>query len=167
MNTDITNASNSINAAEAGAAEARSAGITKNGAAVKLFDQAVNLAYGIYANNLSKLSEYGIKPRKDPNKVPPPTKTLAIEITDDSDGEGFNLSITSKDDVADSYEWQKGQATDPKDMSTIPPLSFYKTTSKIKFLDDDIIKGVRYFYRVRALNRNGQGPWSEAVSRVQ
>ena len=75
--------------------------------------------------------------------------------------------MTAKDDVADSYEWQKGQGTDPKDTSTIPPMSFFKQTSKTVFIDDEVLKGIRYFYRVRAVNRNGQGPWSEPVSRVQ
>ena len=75
--------------------------------------------------------------------------------------------LTAKDPVAINYEWQKGQGLDPKDMHTIPDMVFFKFTTKIKFVDDNVTKGVRYFYRVRALNRNGQGPWSEPVSRVQ
>ncbi|HWQ81484.1 MAG TPA: hypothetical protein VN514_04380 [Ignavibacteria bacterium] len=51
--------------------------------------------------------EYGIKTRKKPGKVPPPTKTLAFKIDNDSDGEGFEIIMTARDDAADSYEWQK------------------------------------------------------------
>lgn len=167
VSTALTAIGNDIDTAEAAASETRQAGLNRNSSAVKLFDQAANLAYGIYATTPEKLIEYGLKPRKDPSKVPAPTKTLAIDIADDTDGEGFNLIITAKDDVADNYEWQKGQAADAKDVNIIPPLAFFKTSSKTKFLDDDVLKGIRYFYRVRALNRNGQGPWSEPVSRVQ
>jgi len=42
------------------------------------------------------MAEYGIKPRREPSKVPPPTDILAIEISDDSDGEGFSLMLTGK-----------------------------------------------------------------------
>jgi hypothetical protein len=38
---------------------------------------------------------------------------------------------------------------------------------KTSFIDDEVAKGIRIFYRVRAANTNGVGPWSEAVSRVQ
>lgn len=43
----------------------------------------------------------------------------------------------------------------------------FKTTKKTSFVDDEVPKGVRVFYRVRAANTNGVGPWSEAVSKVQ
>jgi len=43
----------------------------------------------------------------------------------------------------------------------------YKTTTKTTFVDDDVAKAIRYFYRVRAANASGFGPWSEIVSRVQ
>ncbi|HRH48838.1 MAG TPA: fibronectin type III domain-containing protein [Panacibacter sp.] len=48
-----------------------------------------------------------------------------------------------------------------------PPYSHYKTTKKLTFTDDDVKRGQRYFYRVRGLDRNGYGEWSEPVSRVQ
>ena len=38
---------------------------------------------------------------------------------------------------------------------------------KLSFVDDDVEKGTRYFYRFRGLNSNGSGEWSEPVSRVQ
>jgi len=167
LKTDLIQSANAIETAEAAAQIARHDGLAKNANGLKLYNQAVDLAYGIYANNPEKLAEYGIKPRREPSKVPPPTSILAIEISDDSDGEGFNLMLTAKDPVALNYEWQKGQGLDPKDMHTIPDMTFFKFTTKMQFVDDNVTKGVRYFYRVRALNRNGQGPWSEPVSRVQ
>ena len=167
LKNDLAHCGTAIETAEATALGARHAGLAKNSEAIKIYDQAVNLAYGIYANTPDKLAEYGIKQRKDKSKIPPPTAILAIEISDDTDGEGFILLLTAKDPVSDNYEWQKGQGLDPKDMHTIPDMSFLKFTTKIKFVDDNVTKGVRYFYRVRALNRNGQGPWSEPVSRVQ
>jgi hypothetical protein len=167
LKTDLIQSANAIETAEAAAQIARHDGLAKNANGLKLYNQAVDLAYGIYANNPEKLAEYGIKPRREPSKVPPPTSILAIEISDDTDGEGFILMLAAKDPVADNYEWQKGQGLDPKDMHTIPDMSFLKFTTKIKFVDDNVTKGVRYFYRVRALNHNGQGPWSEPVSRVQ
>jgi hypothetical protein len=167
LKTDLIQSANAIETAEATAQIARHDGLAKNANGLKLYNQAVDLAYGIYANNPEKLAEYGIKPRREPSKVPPPTSILAIEISDDTDGEGFILLLTAKDPVSDNYEWQKGQGLDPKDMHTIPDMTFFKFTTKMQFVDDNVTKGVRYFYRVRALNRNGQGPWSEPVSRVQ
>lgn len=165
--TNLTTAGNAIDSAEAAAKIARHDGNELNKTVVELDEQVTNLAYGIYAKNPDKLAEYGIKPRKDPSKIPPPSSILAIEINDDSDGEGFDLKIVSRDELADSYEWQKGQSTTPTDLNTIPPMIYFKTTSKTQFIDDDVVKGIRYFYRVRAMNRNGQGHWSEAASRVQ
>jgi hypothetical protein len=147
--------------------EANHAASIDNSASKKLLTQAENLAYGLYADNPVKLAEYGLKPRKDPSKVPPPTSTLAITITDDTDGEGFVLTIAAKDAVADSYEWKKGQGLDPKDTKTTPAMLFFKNSTKLTFVDDDVIPGVRYFYSVRAVNRNGKGPESDVASRVQ
>ncbi|MCE1165531.1 MAG: fibronectin type III domain-containing protein [Bacteroidetes bacterium] len=165
--TKLESAGNDITNAEVTLSEARVKGSGENKVAEKLANQIINIAYGIYASKPEKLAEYGIKQKKIPSKVPVPTKTLAIKIDNDTDGEGFILTLVERDDVADTYEWQKGQGIDPKDISTIPPMSFYKQTSKITFVDDNVLKGIRYFYKVRALNRNGQGPWSEPVSKVQ
>ena len=87
-------------------------------------------------------------------------------LQDDTDGEGFIVS-TQFDANADFYEWQKGFGSSPSDTNTIPELKNFKTTKKTNFVDDEVPKGVRVFYRVRAANTNGVGPWSEAVSRVQ
>ena len=159
--------SKDIDTKSAALKEANTAGAVKNTESKRFIFQAENLAYGNYADNPSELAEYGLKPRKDPTIVPPPTKTIAITLTDDTDGEGIVLTLAAKDDVADFYEYEKGQGTDPKDQTKIPPMEFLKNSSKSSFEDDDVLPGIRYFYRVRAVNRNGQGPWSEAASRVQ
>ena len=40
-----------------------------------------------------------------------------------------------------------------KVISVIPSMYFFKTSSKTTFVDDDIVKGIMYFYRVSAANR--------------
>ena len=133
---------------------------------IKLADKIENLALGLHADDAEKLVEYGIKTRKAATPKPAPTKALIPVLEDDSDGEGFIVS-TQKDPDADFYEWQKGIGTNAADQKAIPELKNFKTTKKTNFVDDDVAKGVRIFYRVRAANTNGNGAWSEAVSRVQ
>jgi hypothetical protein len=137
-----------------------------SGSAGKLADKIENFAGGYHAGSEEKLVEYGIKQRKTATPKPAPTKTLIPVLQDDTDGEGFIVS-TQVDLNADYYEWQKGTGTNAADDKTIPELKNFKVTKKTSFVDDDIPKGVRIFYRVRAANTNGVGPWSEAVSRVQ
>lgn len=128
--------------------------------------QIENLAKGIHGDVPEKLLEYGIKPKKSSAPKEAPTKILAATVEDDSDGEGFIVSTTT-DSQSDYYEWQKGYGVNVSDKNTIPDLKNFKTTKKSTFVDDDVPKGVRVFYRVRAANRNGAGPWSEPVSKVQ
>jgi hypothetical protein len=137
-----------------------------SGNANKLADKIENLVLGFHADSSEKLIEYSIKQRKQAAPKPAPSKTLIPMLEDDTDGEGFIVS-TQVDPNADYYEWQKGSGTNAADSKTIPELKNFKTTKKTNFVDDEIPKGVRIFYRVRAANTNGVGPWSEAVSRVQ
>ncbi len=139
---------------------------TLSGDANKLASKIENLAVGLHDDNPEKLIEYGIKQRKTAAPRPAPTKVLIPTLTDDSDGEGFVVS-TQVDPDADYYEWQKGEGANASDSKTIPELKNFKTTKKTNFVDDEVPKGVRVFYRVRAANTNGVDPWSEAVSRVQ
>ena len=143
-------------------AEARELGNSAN----KLADKIGSIAWGIHGGNAEKLLEYNIKPRKAAAPKPVPSKTLIPTLADDSDGEGFVVS-TQVDPNADYYEWQKGLGTNAADANTIPELKNFKTTKKTSFVDDEVPKGVRVFYRVRAANTNGVGPWSEAVSKVK
>ena len=123
-------------------------------------------AIGFHAANPGELETYGIVARKPNEKHPVPGSTLYVDIKDDTDGIGFIVS-TQVDAYADQYQFERGIATDPKDLNTTPPMKEYKTTTKTSFVDDDVVSGVRYFYRVRALNAAGAGHWSNASSRVQ
>ena len=88
-------------------------------------------------------------------------------IVDDLDGEGFILERDSLSD-ADNYEWQKAAGEDAA-VTNIDESQFghFKISRKKTFVDDNVKKGVRYFYRFRGFNPAGNGPWSEPVSRVQ
>jgi hypothetical protein len=97
----------------------------------------------------------------------PPTMPLTVVIKDDTDGEGFILSLQAVDPLAKSYLWEKGVSTNPSDLQTIPVMHFHKLTTRSTFVDDDVVKGSRYWYRVRAANCKGEGPWSEPTSKVQ
>lgn len=87
-------------------------------------------------------------------------------ITDDKEGEGF-IASTQTDPNADYYEWQKGYGTNAADDNVIPEMKNYKTTKKTSFVDDEVPKGIRIFYRVRAANTNGVSSCCESVSKVQ
>jgi len=123
-------------------------------------------AIGFHTTNPEELPSYGIAAPKEKVKKPVPSAVLVPVLVDDDDGIGFKVS-TQADPDAEVYEWERGIATDPSDLNTIPKMVFYKQTLKTNFLDDEVTKGVRYFYRVRAVNANGEGPWSTAQSRVQ
>ena len=110
--------------------------------------------------------EYNIVLRKERTRIPKPSRVLIPVLEDDTDGVGFIIS-TQVDEDAKFYQWFKGAGTDPKETNNVPNLRELKTTTKTTFVDDEVEKGVRYFYKVRAFNANGTGPMSEAVSRVQ
>jgi len=129
-------------------------------------DRVEALAIGLEGSSAEKLALYGIKLRKAAVKKSAPSKVLIPSLQDDTDGVGFIVS-TQADPDADNYEWHKGIAADATKTDVIPELKYFTITAKTSFVDDDVPKGVRVFYRVRAINRAGQGPWSEAVSRVQ
>jgi hypothetical protein len=129
-------------------------------------DRLESITIGLEGNSVEKLNPYGITLRKTPEKRSAPANVLHPTIVDDTDGIGF-IVTTTVDGVADNYEWQKGISTDATKMDLIPEMKFFKMTAKASFVDDDVPKGVRVFYRVRAINRAGQSPWSEVVSRVQ
>ena len=129
-------------------------------------DTIENKAIGFHTAHPELLADYNIKLRKPSEKKSAPTAIIIPDIKDDSDGIGFIVS-TQVDPDGDFYEWEKGVGADPTDLNTIPAMSPFKHTTKTSLVDDDVAKGVRYFYRVRAVNARGDGPWSAAVSRVQ
>lgn len=134
--------------------------------AAKLGDQIESYINAFHPNDAERLLDYGLVPRKQYTKKQIPTAKPAITIQDDTDGEGFILT-TQTDADAEMYEWYKGIGADAAKPDVIPAMTMLKTTKKTSFVDDDVVKGVRVFYKVRAINNKGEGPWSEPVSRVQ
>ncbi len=129
-------------------------------------DQTENRVKGIHAAELHKWGEYGVQSERSYAVRESPTKPLTLTIKDDTDGQGFILTLFESDDAADFYIWEKGDSPDSK--ATVPTKWEYMIqTTKGKYLDDNVLPGVRYFYRVRAGNPNGLGRWSNEVNRVQ
>ncbi len=126
-----------------------------------------NLAYGLHNDDRTQLLSYGITLKSNYTAKSAPGKGFIKSIVDDSDGEGF---IIEREVVpnAENYEWDKAQAEDVA-ITNIDSAKFthFKVTNRKSFVDDDVKKGVRYFYRFRGFNANGNGAWSEPVSRVQ
>jgi hypothetical protein len=126
---------------------------------------------GIHATATSKWPEYGVD---DPNAAaaaakgtrPVPEKGDIKNIMDDYDGIGFIVELEGLKE-ADSYEVQRGAGANAADVNTIPAFSYLRNVRKLSFVDDDVEKGIRYFYRLRGINSQGLGEWSEPVSRVQ
>jgi hypothetical protein len=123
-------------------------------------------AIGFHNSEPVELQSYGIKLRKAKEKKAVPDKKLGPVIEEDVDGIGFKIS-TQFDPLAEHYEWEKGESDDPKDLNHIPDLKLFKSTSRISFIDNEIEAGVRYFYRVRAVNRRGKGVWSAVANKIQ
>lgn len=164
--TQLETASAEIDKAEALLQQKRENGRQLVETLSKKVKQVDSLATGIHADEPVKLNEYGIAAKKAKTSRSVPPKASIKSIVDDSDGEGF-VVILKKLPTADHYEIEKGVSTDNSVMVLPPPYPFLKTTTKITIVDDDIIKGKRYFYRVRGVNTAGPGEWSEPVSRVQ
>jgi hypothetical protein len=125
-----------------------------------------NYAFALHANERARLADYGLQADKAKKSKPAPSMKLGLTIEDDTDGAGFILT-TTRDPLADRYEWYKGIAADAKTTEVIPAMTLFKTTRKISFTDNDVKQGERVFYKVRAVNTAGDGPWSDAASKVQ
>ena len=128
--------------------------------------KVINLAVGLHNNDPQKLNEYDIHLRQPGQPLPIPPKAIIAFMRDDDDGIGFKIKVQPLAD-ASAYEWEKGQAPQPNQLVLAPPYTFWRTSSKTQLVDDDVEKGIRYFYRVRAINATGAGEWSEPVSHVQ
>lgn len=130
-------------------------------------DQAINLARGIHANEEEKLLDYGIKLPKSAVPQPIPGQAIISSLVDDADGEGFVITIQPLANSSDFEIW-RGISASP-DVLVLAPENFtYLTASKkLTYTDDAVLKGKRYFYRVRGFNRTGKGEWSTVASRVQ
>jgi hypothetical protein len=131
-----------------------------------VINQIDSLAIGIHKNDPEKLNTYGISVKNSHSKRPVPGKAIILSIEDDADAEGFVINIQPLEH-ADYFEIEKGVSTSSTTLSLEPPFPLFKTTRKLKVIDDAVLKGVRYFYRIRGVNNKGTGAWSETVSRVQ
>lgn len=134
---------------------------------LKDLQQVDHLAEGLHKDDPEKLNEYDIKLPKPGEAKPVPEKAVIESIEDDVDGEGFIINIKAQRNIAEHYEIERGIAPNPENNVLATPYPFLKTTRKSEYLDDDVLPGKRYFYRVRAINSTGAGEWSEPVSAVQ
>ena len=134
--------------------------------ALKYADKLKALATGLHNEELHKLTEYNVMLRRKATAAPKPTKVIIPVLEDDTDRAGFIIS-TQPDGDASNYQWFKGMSADPKNANIVPDMQPFKITSKTTFVDDEVEKGVRYFYKVQAFNTRGSGPMSEPVSRIQ
>lgn len=131
-----------------------------------LVTQVSNLATGLHQSEPQKLGNYGIETRKAATTVPVPEKAIIASITDDADGVGFVVTIQPLPN-ADTFDIERGVAASADATALNTPFEHWGSSKKLSFVDDDVERGKRYFYRVRGFNRNGYGEWSEPVSRVQ
>jgi hypothetical protein len=128
-------------------------------------------AKGIHATATSKWIDYGLT---DPNSAAATERTTRLvckkgiikSIIDDYDGVGFIVEWEKLAD-AETYEVERGIGVDAADVNIIPEFKHLVSIRKIKYTDDDVEKGKRYFYRIRGINAQGAGDWSNAGSMVQ
>ncbi|MBI5216199.1 MAG: fibronectin type III domain-containing protein [Ignavibacteriae bacterium] len=122
---------------------------------------------GIHANEREKWIEYGSEftsPERQASVQP--SMPLTLTIKDDLDAQGFIIALERKDENGEYYLFEKGMSADTK---ATAPTSWQPLAEipRISTIDDNVEPGVRYFYRVRASNNKGKGPYSNVVSRVQ
>ena len=122
---------------------------------------------GIYSDNSKKWAEYGVDAHDSitEQKKALPAKGKIKSIKDEADANGFTVQGESLSNV-DSYEWEKGvgTVTDPK---IIPAFVHLVTINKSKIVDNDVLPGVRYFYRYRGYSTAGFGEWCDPSSAIQ
>ena len=124
-------------------------------------DQTERRAGGIHATTPDRLADYNIPvPGAPVNRQPTqvPAKAVIRQITDDDDGQGFIVRADRLPE-AEHYEVERSEGDGP--------MLFLRTTTKIKFTDDDVQPDVRYHYRARGVNARGAGEWSEPVGAIQ
>ncbi|MFI5206266.1 MAG: hypothetical protein ACHQVK_04985 [Candidatus Paceibacterales bacterium] len=164
--TSLEGKNDAITDAKAAVHEATTDAHTEVNTQEKLADQAESLARGIHAATPSKLAEYNIKERKTPENAPAPGKAVIASVVDDHDGIGFIITIQP---LANAANFNIDRAMTDANVLTATPESFthLKTTQKLTYVDDDVMPGKRYHYRVQASNRAGSGEMSAVVSAVQ
>ena len=129
-------------------------------------DQVISLTEGIHKLEPSKLVDYNLSLPKPKKPKVPPGKAVIDSLKDEEDGVGFKLKFMHLTDV-EGFEIERSAPQNSDLLVLAPPFIFLKVTQKLTYVDDEIIKGKRYFYRVRGYNRRGKGEWSDISSRVQ
>jgi len=133
----------------------------------KKADETVKRAIGIHATNPGKLVEYNIPVPGVGQAVTIPVKAIILSIAIDDDGIGFKLKFKSDTSTTvDYWEIERG-STDAAVGILAVPFPFLKTTKKLILVDDDVVSGRRYYYRIRGVNSAGAGEWSAVVNAVQ
>ncbi|HVN48809.1 MAG TPA: hypothetical protein VMU30_08315 [Bacteroidota bacterium] len=155
-----------IDSAKKALSDSYAAARTVQDALEQFLTKVDNNAVAIHTDDPDSLNDYGIAGRKDNKPKPVPSEKLLVTVEDDIDGFGFILTTTA-DDNATMYEWYKGVSADASKADAIPSMLLFKTTQKLSFVDDDVVKGQRTWYKVRAVNAAGAGPWSDPANRVQ
>jgi hypothetical protein len=158
--------SDNIEAAEVALKQARSAGRTAVEQTIPLAEQTTSLAEGIHKTTPDDLADYNISIITGRKAKSIPAKAVIAAITDDEDGVGFVIRCQSLDQ-AEGFEIEKSHPVDSTTAVLAPPYTHLKNHTKLIYIDDEVEKGKRYFYRIRGYNRRGYGEWSESVSRVQ
>ncbi len=162
--------------------DSRALAASKN-AAAEIIEKRVIAAY---ATNPGKLVEFNISIPGGPGTARElPLKAVIKSVADDDDGIGFKITMQSQGENVDFWEIERGEIVPATNtgggMPPMPgtgsgnssttvlqtPYPFLKSTKKLVYVDDDVVAGVRYFYRVRGVNNRGGGEWSEPVSAVQ
>ena len=133
---------------------------------IVLADQATTLAEGIHINEQGKLADYNLAITTGKKAKNIPAKAVIESLTDDSDGVGFVVKCQVLDEVI-GFEIEKSDPVDSTLLVLAPPYKHLRNITKLIYVDDEVEKGKRYFYRIRGYNRRGYGEWSEPVSRVQ
>ena len=145
-------------------------------------------AIGLHATTPGKLVEYNIRiPRAAVETRELPQKAIIRSVKEHEDGVGFKITIKGQGLTVDYWEIERGKidlaakfsdtATGSESDAPVtnsgvttvlqPPYPFLKSTKKLRYVDNDVVAGVRYFYRVRGVNATGEGAWSEPVSAVR
>jgi len=129
-----------------------------------LADQIENLALGIHQSDKEKLVQYNIKERKTPEPKDPPGQAVIASVKTDSDGVGFVIAIQP---LVDAEDFDIERAETDAAVMVATEFKHIKTTKKLTYVDDDVVSGRRYHYRVIPFNRRGSGPASAVISAIQ
>ena len=128
--------------------------------------QVISLAEGIHALDTSKLTDYNLTIPHPKKPVAAPGKAVIESLKDEDDGIGFKIKFHSLADVQ-GFEIERSTPQSSDLLVLAPPYLHLKNSLKLSYVDDDIIKGKRYFYRGRGYNHKGFGEWSDISSKVQ